>query len=544
MNKKTLILLLLPLVASCGTSTTNPSVTPTTTPTTVAPTTTIAPTTAPKVLDISSTLADLQKGVKVSVELDETANGATKKLYLQNASKVKEFSFIQYKDSTKESAGIHEYYVAKDGDSKNLIYSTRLNANNQYSYYPVYNPATYEYYTWNDGYNNAFLSLSVDSFDKVNDLTYSLKSDLLESKSNEFSTLLYGNPGLVLTSLTLTESNDQLAITSTLKFGDTYSYTCNAVVLQKGDAVEMDYRMQPFAEVEDATFAGMISSLKANNYTLTVENYDEDFLDSTSVYYSENDKIYYETSGYCAGFYEVEEGLVQEVKKDGEDFYKVGSPMEGSLDEVRAAFNISRACFDKDGDIYTLKKGVEGDFFAITVLETYADEFSNLTIKIEDSKYTFTNILNDYKTVITFTDIGSTSCGYTSDTVLEPVLGASWADVLDEESFELLVSIAGDEANYIPVPEGYSEWGMEYAEDEITYALLLAEGSETLEDDIFLYAYQLMEAGYVLYEEDYGFVGGGLMFLKEVEVNDEYHILAVELVDFYGAFAIVVYIAE
>ena len=544
MNKKTLILLLLPLVASCGTSTTNPSVTPTTTPTTVAPTTTIAPTTAPKVLDISSTLADLQKGVKVSVELDETSNGTTKKLYLQNASKTKEFSFIQYKDETKKEAGIHEYYVAKENDSKNLIYSTRLNANNEYTYYPVYNLATYEYYSWDDGYNNAFLSLSVDSFEKVNDLTYSLKSDLLKSKSDEFSTLLYGNPGLVLTSLTLTEANDKLTITSTLKYEDTHSYTCNAVILQKGDAVEMDYCMKPFAEVEDSKFAGMLSALKANNYTLTIENYDDDFLDSSSVYYSEADKVYYETGEYKAGFYEIEDGLVQEVKKEDEDFYKVGSPMEGSLDEVRASFRISRACFDKVDNTYTLKKGVEGSFGSITVLETLADEFANLTIKIEDSKYTFTNVRNSLKTVVTFTDIGTTSCGYTNDTVLEPVVGTSWADILDEESFALLVAIAGEEAYNIPVPEGYAEWAMEYTEDEITFALLLAEGSDTLEDDIFVYAYQLMDAGYILYEEEVGYVGGGLMFLKEVEVNGEAHVLCVELVDFYGAFAVVVYIAE
>ena len=92
MNKKYLLLLLLPLVIGCGTSSSNPttsSVTPTTTPTTVAPTS------KPIVLDIASVLSDLNKGVKVSVEIDETYNNATKKLYLQNAVKTKEFSFIQ-----------------------------------------------------------------------------------------------------------------------------------------------------------------------------------------------------------------------------------------------------------------------------------------------------------------------------------------------------------------------------------------------------------------------------------------------------------------
>lgn len=541
MNKKYLLLLLLPLVIGCGTSSSNPttsSVTPTTTPTTVTPTS------KPIVLDIASVLSDLNKGVKVSVEMDETYDNTTKKLYLQNAVKTKEFSFIQYKDETRKEAGIHEYYVGKENDSKNLIYSTRLNANNEYSYYSVYNPKTSNYFTWDDGYNNAFSTLSVESFDKVNDFTYSLKNELLSSKSNEFSTLLYGNPGLVLTSLSLVQTKDQLEISSTLKFEDSYAYNAKAIVLQKGESVEMDYRMKPFADVEDETFAQMLNSLKQNNYTLTIENYDDDFLDSTSVYYSEADKVYYETGEYKAGFYEIEEGLVQEVKKEDEDFYKVGSPMEGSLDEVRASFRISRACFDKADNIYTLKKGVEGSFSSITVLETLADEFANLTIKIEDSKYTFTNVRNSLKTVVTFTDIGTTSCGYTSDSVLEPVAGASWADVLDEESFALLMSIAGEEAYNIPVPEGYAEWAMEYSEDEITFALLLAEGSETLEDDIFVYAYQLMDAGYILYEEEVGYVGEGLMFLKEVEVNGESHILCVELVDYNGAFAVVVYIAE
>ena len=541
MNKKYLLLLLLPLVIGCGTSSSNPttsSVTPTTTPTTVAPTS------KPIVLDIASVLSDLNKGVKVSVEIDETYNNATKKLYLQNAVKTKEFSFIQYKDETRIEAGIHEYYVGKENDSKNLIYSTRLNANNEYSYYSVYNPKTSNYYTWDDGYNNAFSTLSVESFNKVNDFTYSLKDELLSSKSNEFSTLLYGNPGLVLTSLSLVQTKDQLEISSTLKFEDSYAYNAKAIVLQKGESVEMDYRMKPFANVDDETFAQMLNSLKQNNYTLTIENYDDDFLDSSSVYYSEADKTYYETGEYKAGFYEIEEGLVQEVKKEDEDFYKVGSPMEGSLDEVRASFRISRACFDKTDNIYTLKKGVEGSFSSITVLETLADEFANLTIKIEDSKYTFTNVRNTLKTVVTFTDIGTTSCGYTNDTVLEPVVGTSWADILDEESFALLVAIAGEEAYNIPVPEGYAEWAMVYTEDEITFALLLAEGSDTLEDDIFVYAYQLMDAGYILYEEEVGYVGGGLMFLKEVEVNGEAHVLCVELVDFYGAFAVVVYIAE
>ena len=81
-------------------------------------------------------------------------------------------------------------------------------------------------------------------------------------------------------------------------------------------------------------------------------------------------------------------------------------------------------------------------------------------------------------------------------------------------------------------------------EDEITLAFLLTEGSETLNDDLYDYAYALIDAGYTLAEDEPGFVYGGYMFLKEVTINDESHVLAVEIFQYYEAFGIAIYVVE
>ena len=78
-------------------------------------------------------------------------------------------------------------------------------------------------------------------------------------------------------------------------------------------------------------------------------------------------------------------------------------------------------------------------------------------------------------------------------------------------------------------------------EEEFTVAFLIAEGSDTLEDDIYQYTMALTEAGFSMYEEEAGYVSEGIMFIKEAEVNGESCILIVELVDYFNAFAIAVY---
>lgn len=530
MDQKKLLLLLLPLVVSCGTPASNSNTT--------------SSEEEKNILDLESTLNDFKKGIKVSVEMKETRNGQEKNLYFQNTSKVKEFSFIQFKDETKQEKGIHEYYVSQENDEDDLVYLTRLNVSNSYTYYPVYNTVSTTNYTWSDGYNNAFLSLTVDSFTKVNDFTYILKDELLSSKSDEFSTLFYGNPGLVLDALSLCKINDELVLTSSLSFETNYVYQVEASVLQLGENVEMDYRFQPFEEVEDNLFSQMLASLKENNYTATIENYDDDFLDSTSVLYSENDKIYYETLGYKSGYYSLKDGTIQEVKKEDEDFYKVGSPREESLNRYRASFNISNTCFNKENNIYTLKNDVEGDISSIITLEgVLAEDLNDFTITIEDNSYTFSNIDGTDKTVVTFTDIGTTSVGFAEDSVLEPVATSSWSDVLTEDDYQLLVNLVGeDAAKDIPVPENCTDW-VQASEETEDYLTFVAGASATIEDDFFAYYLTLMDLGYYINEEEMG-ESGGYVAAKEITVNGEPKVLAVEFLYDEYAFYIIVYFGE
>ena len=74
---------------------------------------------------------------------------------------------MQFQDENFQNKRIHEYYTSLEND--NTVYATRLDVSNQYNYYPVYNPITTGAYTWDEGYNNPFLNLSIEDFENIND---------------------------------------------------------------------------------------------------------------------------------------------------------------------------------------------------------------------------------------------------------------------------------------------------------------------------------------------------------------------------------------
>ena len=488
--------------------------------------------------DLANALNSFASGIKVDVVADENYNGTSYTYYMRNASKSKEFSSILYKDASREAKASHEYYVALKG--YDFLLATRLNMSNDYNYYKVYNSATSEYYTWNDGFDNAFASFSASDFSSGEDGSYSLSTEKCSEFSAYLSTILYGQPGLEFTNFTISSANDEIRFSAAAGFtGVNYTCTFDATVVEHGADTTMDYRAVPYEDVEDAAFDKMIADLKGNNYTATIHT-DDGFDEATYSYLSEEDKIYYEAGSNKYGFYTVEEGLVQQVKKDGEAFYKVGNPLEGSVAEVQPTFDVSRAVFDYADGVYTLKSGVEGDIFEFIVLETYTEEIDELTIAITEGGYVVTNVYDDCTTTITYTNIGTTDCGFDADTVLEPVAGTTWADIFDAETYQLLVDIAGEElAAYIPVPEGYSEW-YQLSEEE-GYVFFAAAASETIDDDIYSYYLQLSEAGFIFYTEE-GFNGGIMMLYPMDDEGTSY--LAVEFLEYEGMFAVLVYIAE
>ena len=523
-NTKTLLIGVASILAATSCAPTTPS----------TPSTTTSEPSTPVVLDLETTLNELKEGVKISSTTLEK-NGTEETTYnIQTASKEKEFSVIIFEDETRTEKDLHEYYVGKDGDD--YVYTTRLNVNNEYTYYKTYNPFAAEYYKWEDGFDNVFKTLTLESFNKIDDYSYSLKEELLETTSAGYSTLLYGNPGLELTSLTLSLEEGVLTLESTLSYQETYTLSSTSIVLEKGNAVSMDYRSLPFEEIEDETWENMLTSLKANNYTATVENYDEDILDNVSKFYSEEDKVYWETGEYKSGFYALDDGTIQEVTKQDDKFYKVGEATdEATLDEFRPSLEIARPCFNLEGGVYTLKAGVEGDTGVLTIFEAYADELDEFTLTITEDSYVFTNVLGSYKTVITFENVGTTSCGFDEETVLEPLAAATWEDVLELEAFETLLSYIGDEAYNIPAPEGYIGWVFIYEE---TCAYVTVEAKETLDDDIYAYASALMDAGYTTNGEECGLLIGGIMFEKDITVNGTEQHFIIEVGTLYGMFVV------
>ena len=421
----------------------------------------------------------------------------------------------------------------------NYVYCPRLNINNEFNYYKVYNMFTYEYYLFSDGYDNLFARLEESSFNKVNDAKYCLKTELLEANSSYISTLFYGNPGFVVSEFSIEQTKKGLRLNANASFestSKTYTYVMSGLVLDAGENVKVDYKQLPFEDVVDNEFDAMVEALKGHNYTATIV--EDDGLDIyESSFYSNEDKIYYEVNGIKAGFYVTSEDLVQEITKKDESFYKVGKPMEGSLSEIMPTFEFARETFDLVKGKYSLKHGVEADFSVFTILQIESEFIDELTIEILEDSYVVTNTYDDCITTITFTDIGTTDVGYNVEDVLEPIVGTTWKDVTDETGYQFLVDTIGEEnASLIPVPEGYNSW-IQFSEEE-GFVMFVARPSLTFEDDIVSYYYALQDAGFYCGED--GNLGG---LYGAIETEDG-NVLIVEFLEYEGLFCVCIYFEE
>lgn len=517
MKNKKFILMLLPLLLSCGGAGNSDKI------------------------DLSTTIEELSKGLKVETICEEKYNGNTNTYYLKSTSKSKEFSYILYSNESKKEKKLHEYYAFLEDE---YIRAVRLGINNEYNYHKVYNPMTSEFYKWSDGYDNLFSLLEASDFNKTTNTEYALLDSKLQFASPYLSTLLYGNPGMNITSFSLSKKNKVLQFNATAVFEgySTYEYTFVSNIISTGLSVKMDYRDIPYAEVEDEVFEKMITDLKSNNYTAIIVN-EDNFEVTESWYYSNEDKVRYKYDEYDAGFYVNDEGLVQEVIKEGNSFYKVGEAMEGEIAEIMPSFDVAREVFYFDGDKYTLKSNIEGDMFSFIVLEAFADELSDFTIEVQNNGYIMTNIRGDAITTVTFINIGTTDVGFSKETVLDRPLGATWAEMLDADSYQLLVDIVGEDiASTIPVPEGYGTWSQLSEEPEYVY--FASEAKSTIDNDLYLYSIQLAKAGFTISQEEG--INGGTMGLMGVRINGKYQVLVVEFLHYikWDLFAILVYFAE
>lgn len=159
---------------------------------------------------------ELKEGYKAQVQVTEVIDGIENQYLIQTAAKEKEFSFIQYQDLTSNEVVLHETYLGRRVD--NYVYATRLNISNTLNYYKVYNPVTYEYFTWEDGFENVFSFLSKEDFipEDYDPNLYLLSSAKLNIArvNHALSSLFYGNPGLEIVELSLTLKDDSIQLSA------------------------------------------------------------------------------------------------------------------------------------------------------------------------------------------------------------------------------------------------------------------------------------------------------------------------------------------
>lgn len=489
-------------------------------------------------------LAALQKGFRFQTIVEEKVDGKEKSYRMDTAHDGNSFSYIQYADETGTQKQFHECYVKQENSDR--LWATRLNVANEIQYYPVYNPASSEYYTWADGYDNVFTKLTYSDFIQTKDV-YSLSEEKLEEVSPFIITQLYGNPGLVLDDFQLTMKKDVINLLVNASFvtgTKQYAYTFDAIVTDMGDDVAVDAVAVPFESVEDSAFEAMLTALKAHNWTATATNYYNDEVVSTSTFKSNADKLFYslqdDTAGNIeAGFYVTEDQLIQEVTKKEENYYRVGDPMEGSLNEIWPSFRISRSCFsllhtEEDSSINSQiqyqMKNVDGDFSVIYPLMVEADALADFVITIKDGCYIFENRYNNRKTTIIFDQIGSTDVGFTKDTVKDYTDTTTWAEVLDSDSYAFVISVISEsDFTSLPVPVGYETATWYQFSEEPEYALLWAEGKATLTEDIAVYGDSLSALGFTFTAA--GGENGGDLYTKDT--------LYVEILAYEDGFAIV-----
>ena len=493
-------------------------------------------------------LQELQKGVKSDIKVHETTSDAERDYLLTTAEKEKEFSVIQYEDLTKSKKVLHEYFLAEAGDENNYAYNTRLDVSNTVKKYRVYNPATSAYYTWEDGFSNVFTYLTLEDFVSKEDGVHALKDEVLEKEevASALSCFLYGNPGLQMESFALKVQEDQLTFeASSLPFvgSKIYHYTFQGTVIEKGEQVTMDHRAILFDDVEDALFAKMLEDLRKQNYTATIIDSENGVEGTPSVYYADKTKVYYQTSsGIRDGFYVNKDNLLQEIIQIDGVYYRVGEPMEESIQLFLPSFAIHRGCFEKNGNVYTMKNNVEGDLSCINPLEVLCSELSAFTIQIEEGQYIFENRYGNDKTRIVISNIGTTTIAIDEDTI-QPFVAKSWKEVLSKDDYNFVAAIIGEEElQVLPLPIGYQESFWTQLGEENFAMLVYNDTKQPTADDFEAYVQQLLAANYE--RSPQAGVNGGILLTKMVSTAQGEKELDVELVNYEGYFTIAIYFAD
>lgn len=452
------------------------------------------------------TLDQLSLGYSLETLVTEDVNGKISYFYTDSFHDAESYTVKVYEASqSTPTKDVNEIFETYSADEQGYLVSERRNLNNEKNFVKVYNPYTSEYSLFDDNYSNFFTFLSIDDFEKSGD-AYVLSDNAKAAVSPYIITQLYGNPGFELDSLAIEERNGSIYLVTTPKpfvtSSTTYNYIFESKIVEFGNDITIPKRAEPYAEVTDAKFTEMITSLKGKNYKMVQKDYQGSQLAATSTFivngdltYRENefDGVSYKVAAYKDG------DNYYEANKEGTEFIKARQITAEEFSALYSSFNISHACFDESDGIYTVKDDVNGDTFAYSIFASLVSEINDFTIEIKDGSYIFTNKNGTNKTIVEFTDIGSADVGYQVSDVKEPSAEVSWKDILDEYSLANLTSVLGEEklASF-PVPEGFNlEGWMDFSEEE-GMSMLLYISPDPVADESTLAAYEqkLLAAGY------------------------------------------------
>lgn len=452
------------------------------------------------------TLEELAKGYVLESKVTEKINDNVHYFYSDSFHDGDSFTYKVYATSnsepTKNQLNIFETY-SKDEDG-NLV-NERRNISNKKTYYK--RVIAGQLIDFDRGYTNFFSFLELTDFEE-NEGVFTLKESSIDKVSPYIITQLYGNEGFELDSLEISYVEDDLTLSVVaapyIAGTTTYNYSFDVVVKDLGEDVSFAKRADPYEEVSDETFEGMLTSLKNKNYKMVQQDYYKNNLSSTSTLIVNGDLTYrenvYDGATYKIATYKDGEKYYEANNVDGK-FVKAGEVDASVFNALFSSFNISRACFDLTNNKYVVKDDVTGDSSVYTPFIAEVSEISDFSIEIKNDSYVFTNVGGDYKTIVTFTNVGSADVGYTLDDIKEPTIDESsaWAQLLDSDSLAILTSIYGENLDVLPVPtdlntSGWVDFGYE---GEMSALLFMSDTPTVTQETVNAYKTQLINAGFV-----------------------------------------------
>lgn len=202
-----------------------------------------------------------------------------------------------------------------------------------------------------------------------------------------------------------------------------------------------NYNYQVNTQYYDLT-SGSESLMKAS-YSADIYNNQVDII-ASSIYGVKSHFAYYEKGNY-----------IYQAYKIADNYYQYLDATSYTLATLLPTFDISDKVFDQNDNVFTLQKRVP----AITPsCQTYdmflGTNVSDLTITLNTDSIVFTNVGTEYKTVTTYTNIGTTTSPFVVNDIKSDCSALTWKQLFENQKdvYDELVTFCKSETivNLIP----------------------------------------------------------------------------------------------